>query len=184
MALIPLLRLDDLGRELSLTIALSLALDIAVAIGMLYAGLWSPSGGLLTLITICLAGATTQFLIAQHRARSASGRGAPQPRRFALIVLGILAALTIGGLLGIRSVALGGSLNGGGFEFAKWIGVAIFCMVNGAVSLQLITFGVRTLSSRSGWHPAASWSLLVGILAALTIGGLTVIIFVWTMLTT
>jgi hypothetical protein len=60
MALIRLLRLENLGAEWTLAVALSLALDAIVAAGMVYAGGWSPAGGLVTLIAISLGGAALQ----------------------------------------------------------------------------------------------------------------------------
>jgi len=60
MALVPLLRLDDPLAELSLGVALSLALDTLVALAMLYAGAWSPEGALLALAAMSLAGVAAQ----------------------------------------------------------------------------------------------------------------------------
>ncbi|MEA2254281.1 MAG: hypothetical protein QOG35_326 [Solirubrobacteraceae bacterium] len=60
MAFVPLLRLHDAVAELTLALALSLALDTLVAVTMLYAGAWSPVGSLLALAGLALAGAGLQ----------------------------------------------------------------------------------------------------------------------------
>lgn len=62
MAFVPLLRVAGLATELMLAIALSLALDAIVAIGMLYSRLWSPGWGLAALIGASLAGALAQLI--------------------------------------------------------------------------------------------------------------------------
>lgn len=67
LAFVPLLGLRDPLGELVVALALSLALDIAVAAGMLYAGAWSPSASLAVLAGIALAGAALQLLILGRR---------------------------------------------------------------------------------------------------------------------
>jgi hypothetical protein len=64
MAFVPLLGLGDVLAELTLGVATSLALDLAVAAAMLYAGAWSPRTSLLVLAGVALAGAALQAYIA------------------------------------------------------------------------------------------------------------------------
>jgi competence ComEA-like helix-hairpin-helix protein len=59
-ALVPLLRLRDVVAEVTLAIALSLALDVVVACTMLYSGVWSPPAGIVVLATVALAAAGLQ----------------------------------------------------------------------------------------------------------------------------
>ena len=67
MAYVPLLGLGDLLAELTLGLATSLALDLAVAAAMLYAGAWSPRTSLLVLVGVALAGAALQAGIAREK---------------------------------------------------------------------------------------------------------------------
>jgi hypothetical protein len=67
MAYVPLLGLGDPLAELTLGLAVSLALDLAVAAAMLYTGAWSPRTSLLALAGIALAGAALQGRIAGAR---------------------------------------------------------------------------------------------------------------------
>ena len=67
MAYVPLLGLGDALAELTLGLAVSLALDLAVAAAMLYTGAWSPRTSLLVLAGIALAGAALQGRIAGAR---------------------------------------------------------------------------------------------------------------------
>jgi uncharacterized membrane protein len=60
VGLVPLLRLRDPTAELALAIALSLALDVLVALTMVYARVWSAEGALLILAGVALAGAAAQ----------------------------------------------------------------------------------------------------------------------------
>jgi hypothetical protein len=60
MAFVPLLGLRDPVAELTLGLAVSLALDLAVAMTMLYAGAWSPPASLAVLAAIALSGAALQ----------------------------------------------------------------------------------------------------------------------------
>lgn len=64
MALVRLLRLDDFAAELTLALALSLALDAIVAVAMVYARIWSPTLGLAALIGVSVIGVLLQFAIA------------------------------------------------------------------------------------------------------------------------
>jgi hypothetical protein len=73
LALVRLLRLDDTVFELTLGVALSLALDTLVAGGLLYAGAWSPAGALAVLIAISVAGALLQLALARQGARPVPG---------------------------------------------------------------------------------------------------------------
>jgi uncharacterized membrane protein len=72
LSLISLLRLADARRdlltELTLAIAISLALDMLVALLMLYTGQWSPRLGLALLIFACAIGLALQFVQSLHRA--------------------------------------------------------------------------------------------------------------------
>ena len=60
MAFVPLLDLGDPVAELTVALGVSLALDLAVALAMLYAGAWSPVASLVVLAAIALAGAMLQ----------------------------------------------------------------------------------------------------------------------------
>lgn len=60
MAFVRLLRLKEGIAEWTLAIALSLAMDALVAGSMVYAGAWSPAGGMLVLVAASLAGALLQ----------------------------------------------------------------------------------------------------------------------------
>jgi hypothetical protein len=62
MAFVPLLGLDDAVAELAVALGVSLALDLAVAATMTYAGAWSPVGSLAVLAAIALAGAALQLV--------------------------------------------------------------------------------------------------------------------------
>ncbi len=61
MAFVRLLRLNEGITQLTLAIALSLALDAIVAGTMLYAGIWSPKGTLGIVIMLSLLGAALQI---------------------------------------------------------------------------------------------------------------------------
>ena len=60
MALVRLLRVGGVAVELSLAIALSLALDSLVAGVMVYTRTWAPERGLIVLIAISVFGAALQ----------------------------------------------------------------------------------------------------------------------------
>ena len=62
MSLVRLLHLKDGLAEMTLAIALSIALDTIVSSVFLYAGLWSPKTKLLVLILISLCGVALQIL--------------------------------------------------------------------------------------------------------------------------
>jgi len=60
MAFVPLLNIQDSASAVTVGIALSLAIDIAVASVMAYAGWWKPEIGLAVLIVISLIGLAVQ----------------------------------------------------------------------------------------------------------------------------
>lgn len=62
MAFVPLLRLHDPAAEWSLAVALSLALNMIVAMVLLYAGRWSPEWALAIVIALCAGGAAMQIV--------------------------------------------------------------------------------------------------------------------------
>lgn len=76
MAFVRLLRIEDALTELTLAVALSLALDGLVAGTMLYAGMWSPQWGLALLICMSAAGAALQVFSGRSRCVS----GVPRDR--------------------------------------------------------------------------------------------------------
>jgi hypothetical protein len=61
MAFVRLLKIEEPVAELTLAVALSLALDALVAGTMLYAGMWSPRWGFVLLICASAAGAVLQI---------------------------------------------------------------------------------------------------------------------------
>lgn len=88
MALIRLLGLRDPLVELSLGIALSVAIAGLVGGGLLYFGLWSPEGGLAILIMIAAVGlageraaATSGISGGWRQAESGRDGGPPTPTR-------------------------------------------------------------------------------------------------------
>lgn len=62
MAFVRLLRLEEGLTELTLAIALSLAMNVIVAVVTLYTGLWSPQWGLVVLIGLSLLGVVLQIV--------------------------------------------------------------------------------------------------------------------------
>ena len=60
MAFVPLLGLGDPVAELTSPSGISLAVDLAVALAMLYAGAWSPPATLVVVAAIALGGAALQ----------------------------------------------------------------------------------------------------------------------------
>jgi uncharacterized membrane protein len=74
MAFVRLLHIKDSGNELTLAVALSLAIDVALALVMAYTKLWSLQGGLSILIGISMLGAVFQVVSAyRHLTHSGSG---------------------------------------------------------------------------------------------------------------
>jgi uncharacterized membrane protein len=61
-ALTPLLELADPLAEFSLAVGVSLALDVVIALVMLYAHAWTPEGALAILAAVSLAGAGAQVI--------------------------------------------------------------------------------------------------------------------------
>lgn len=74
MAFVPLLPLKDRLTELTLAIALSLALDTLVAEVMALNGLWSAKWGLFALICVTLTGVGLQVLRFMSRYGAGIGR--------------------------------------------------------------------------------------------------------------
>jgi hypothetical protein len=70
LALVPLIGLDDAWSELTLALAVSLALDTTVAGALVYAGIWSPAIALAVLIAVSLVGAGIQVARAGRRAET------------------------------------------------------------------------------------------------------------------
>ena len=64
LAIVQMLHIEDLWALLSVSIALSLAIDMLTAEVMLYAGAWSPIGGLFALVAFCAICLTAQALAA------------------------------------------------------------------------------------------------------------------------
>jgi hypothetical protein len=60
MAFVPLLDLGDPVAELTVAVGISVAVDLAVAMAMLYAGSWSPAATLVVLAALALSGAVAQ----------------------------------------------------------------------------------------------------------------------------
>ena len=75
MAFVRLLRIGDALTELTLAVALSLALDALVAGTMLYAGAWSPRWGLGLLIGMSVVGVALQIAGARSSETSRGSRG-------------------------------------------------------------------------------------------------------------
>lgn len=67
MAFVQLLHLKEWVMELTLAIAMSIAINIIVSETMVLAGIWSPKGGLLTIICITMLGAIYQIIAANGR---------------------------------------------------------------------------------------------------------------------
>jgi hypothetical protein len=68
MAFVQLLQIKDALHEMVLAVALSLAIDVIVAMVILYAGLWSPALILSILIILCSLGMLCQLFF-WHRLR-------------------------------------------------------------------------------------------------------------------
>jgi hypothetical protein len=62
LALVRLIRIPAVSVQLSLGIALSMALDVLVPALLLYAGAWSPPAALATLAALTVAGAVTELV--------------------------------------------------------------------------------------------------------------------------
>ena len=73
MAIIRLLQLEDVLTELTLAVALSIALDSLVAGTMLYVGRWSPSWALGLLLAVSVIGAACQLRPARLGSSTAAG---------------------------------------------------------------------------------------------------------------
>ncbi len=66
--LVPLIALRDPLGEFTLALGVSCALDVIVALGLIYAHAWSPAAGLAILAALALAGAAVQALTTETRA--------------------------------------------------------------------------------------------------------------------
>lgn len=75
LAIVGILRLDDLVAEFSLALAVSLSLDTLLATGMTLFGAWAPATGVLVMAAITVGGA----LIQVNQLRQLKHRYAPQP---------------------------------------------------------------------------------------------------------
>lgn len=69
LALVPLLRLRDGVAEVAVIVALSVSIDVLVALAMMYAGLWSPGGIFAVLALISLAGGALQLRMSREPRR-------------------------------------------------------------------------------------------------------------------
>jgi hypothetical protein len=68
LALVPLIGLNEAWSELTLALAVSLALDTTVAGALVYAGIWSPAIALAVLIAVSLVGTSIQLVRAGRQA--------------------------------------------------------------------------------------------------------------------
>lgn len=68
LGLAPLIRLDDPVGTWTVAITLSVALDIIVAGGLMYAGAWSTTATFLVLAVIAATGAVVQLVTSTGRA--------------------------------------------------------------------------------------------------------------------
>ena len=66
-AIVPLLGLRDPLGEFTLALGTSLALDVVVAGGLLYAHAWAPRAGLVILVALTVAGAGGQVMAVRRR---------------------------------------------------------------------------------------------------------------------
>lgn len=60
MAFVRLLRLQDVWAEIALAVGLSLALEVFVALMLVYGGWWSPPAGLAILVVATVIGVAAQ----------------------------------------------------------------------------------------------------------------------------
>ena len=68
MAFVRLLRIRPFTSELTLGLALSIALDTIVAATLLYAGAWSPAAGMVILGCLSVVGAVGQIVLLRYGA--------------------------------------------------------------------------------------------------------------------
>ncbi|HLI55903.1 MAG TPA: hypothetical protein VKY26_02605 [Actinomycetota bacterium] len=81
MAVMGLLRLDDLVLEISLALALSLGLEMVLATGMIMVKHWVPNDELLAMVLLTVVGAAFQAVqVAKLRQRAGSSRAEPAKR--------------------------------------------------------------------------------------------------------
>jgi uncharacterized membrane protein len=67
MAYVRLLQLNELWLELTLAVPLSIALNVAVSLLMLYTNTWAPGGALVMLIALSIVGVVLQLVVPQTR---------------------------------------------------------------------------------------------------------------------
>jgi uncharacterized membrane protein len=67
MAFVQLLQMDKVLDEIVLAVALSLALDLLVAMALLYAGLWYPNLILMIMVVLSQVGVLCRVLLWTHR---------------------------------------------------------------------------------------------------------------------
>src|SRR5215217_7121699 len=67
LALVPLIGIGDFWDEIALALGVSVALDVVVATGLVYADAWSPALIVGVLAAISLAGAALQLRVAGAR---------------------------------------------------------------------------------------------------------------------
>lgn len=97
MVVVRYLNLKEAVAEWMLALALSLAIDAIVASIALYAGAWSPTGILYTLMVICVTGVIGQFIITPSGTTAVPGESATKRWRLApLLLLLILVVLIVG----------------------------------------------------------------------------------------
>jgi len=86
MALMGLLRLDDLLLELSLALALSLVLETILAMALLLLKHWVPADGLIVLELVAVIGALAQanqlYRLKQRHPPDRPAATSPKPRLF------------------------------------------------------------------------------------------------------
>lgn len=74
MAVVRLLRIRDRSSEFALAVACSLGIESLLATTMVYAGLWSPLGGLALLVGITITGAILQIVVSKRLSRKSGIR--------------------------------------------------------------------------------------------------------------
>ncbi len=94
MVVVRYLNLKEAVAEWMLALALSLAIDAIVASIALYAGAWSPTGILYTLMVICVTGVIGQFIITPSGTTAVPGVFATKRWRLAPLLL--LLVLVVG----------------------------------------------------------------------------------------
>lgn len=76
LAVMGMLRLDDLVLEISLAVALSIALEMVMATGMVMVNRWSPNTELAAMAVLAVIGAAVQIVqVTRVKRRTGSARG-------------------------------------------------------------------------------------------------------------